>query len=112
MSSYSSKYRRRYRRGPSIQNVGTVLFVAALAACAGYANLPDGSGPPATSSADSFTGVVTRVVDGDTFWLNSQDVRIRVWGLDAPERDQAGGSSGDGSTLQHDRRPATFLPPA
>jgi endonuclease YncB( thermonuclease family) len=92
MSYYSSKHRRRYRRGPSVQNIGTALFVFALVACAGYANLPDGSGSPTTSRADGFTGVVTRVVDGDTFWLNSQDVRIRVWGLDAPERDQAGGS--------------------
>ena len=46
----------------------------------------------ATSGADGFTGVVTRVVDGDTFWLSSLDVRIRVWGLDAPETDQPGGS--------------------
>ncbi len=45
-----------------------------------------------TSGADTFTGSVTRVVDGDTFWISSPDVRIRVWGLDAPERDQPGGS--------------------
>ena len=112
MSYLTPKRRRRYRRGPSVQNIGTALFVVALAACAGYANLPDGSGPPTTSGADGFTGVVTRVVDGDTFWLNSQDVRIRVWGLDAPERDQAGRLAGDGDALQHDRRPAAFLPPA
>ena len=92
MSYYSSKHRRRYRRGPSVQNIGTALFVVTLAACAGYANLPDGPEPRATSGADGFTGVVTRVVDGDTFWLSSLDVRIRVWGLDAPETDQPGGS--------------------
>ena len=46
-----------------------------------------------TNRADGFTGVVTRVVDGDTFWLNSQDLRIRVWGLDAPRVDMPGGSS-------------------
>ncbi len=34
-----------------------------------------------------------RVVDGDTFWVNSQRTRIRVWGLDAPEVGQAGGSA-------------------
>ena len=85
-------HRRRYLRRPSVRNVGTAVFVVALAACAGYANLPDGSGPPTTSGADGFSGVVTRVVDGDTFWLSSQDVRIRVWGLDAPESDQPGGS--------------------
>ena len=65
MSYYSSKHRRRYRRSPSVQNIGTALFDLALAACAGYANLPDGSGSPTTSRAHGFTGVVTRVVDGD-----------------------------------------------
>lgn len=85
-------HRRRYRRGPSVRNIGTAVFVVALAACAGYANLPSGTGSGAPGSADGFTGRVTRVVDGDTFWLSSQDVRIRVWGLDAPEKDQPGGS--------------------
>ena len=36
------------------------------------------------------TGAVTRIVDGDTFWMNSVDVSIRVWGLDAPERNEPG----------------------
>jgi len=40
-----------------------------------------------------FSGRVTRIVDGDTFWVNSQSVRIRVWGLDAPERDETSGSA-------------------
>ena len=35
---------------------------------------------------------MTRVVDGDTFWISSADERIRVWGLDAPEVDMPGGS--------------------
>jgi endonuclease YncB( thermonuclease family) len=30
-------------------------------------------------------------VDGDTFYMTGQDVRIRVWGLDAPEVDTFGG---------------------
>lgn len=33
------------------------------------------------------------MVDGDTFWISTADVRIRVWGLDAPETDQPGGSA-------------------
>ena len=37
-------------------------------------------------------GRVTRVVDGDTFWIDSASTSIRVWGLDAPEVDQRGGS--------------------
>ena len=28
---------------------------------------------------------------GDTFWLDTSDVSIRVWGLDAPERGTPGG---------------------
>ena len=35
---------------------------------------------------------MTRVVDGDTFWISSADERVRVWDLDAPETDQPGGS--------------------
>ncbi|WP_157994760.1 thermonuclease family protein [Paracoccus tegillarcae] len=48
---------------------------------------------PATPSRFDFAGQVTRVVDGDTFWVTSQSTRIRVWGLDAPEIGNAGGST-------------------
>lgn len=34
---------------------------------------------------------VSRVVDGDTFKLQGQARSIRIWGLDAPERDMADG---------------------
>lgn len=37
-------------------------------------------------------GRVTRVVDGDTFRIDSASTSIRVWGLDAPEVGQPGGS--------------------
>ena len=40
---------------------------------------------------DRFRGTVTRIVDGDTFWISSADVRIRIWGLDAPETRDPGG---------------------
>ena len=36
---------------------------------------------------------VARVVDGDTFKLSGQSLSSRVWGLDAPERNKAGGSA-------------------
>ncbi|MGR3421462.1 MAG: thermonuclease family protein [Paracoccus sp. (in: a-proteobacteria)] len=48
---------------------------------------------PATPSRFDFAGQVTRVVDGDTFWVSGQRTRIRVWGLDAPEVGRAGGSA-------------------
>lgn len=35
---------------------------------------------------------VSRVLDGDTFTLRGESRRIRIWGLDAPEWDQLGGS--------------------
>jgi len=35
---------------------------------------------------------VSKIVDGDTFTLSGESRRIRVWGLDAPEWDQRGGS--------------------
>lgn len=41
-----------------------------------------------------FSGRVTRIVDGDTLWISGQSVRIRIWGLDAPEtREQAGAAA-------------------
>lgn len=49
--------------------------------------------PPATASAEEFSGTVTRVTDGDTFHLSGVQPAIRVWGLDAPERDESGGSA-------------------
>jgi endonuclease YncB( thermonuclease family) len=44
--------------------------------------------------AAEFTGSVTRVVDGDTVDVTSGDysVRVRLYGVDAPERSQAGGT--------------------
>jgi endonuclease YncB( thermonuclease family) len=90
MRSFTHKRRRRSARGLSPHYIGTAVAIVALAACAGYANLP---GDTAGAAADgTFTGRVTRVVDGDTFWLSSADERSRVWGLDAPEVDMSGGS--------------------
>ena len=51
------------------------------------------SAPPADAQGQVISGVVMRVTDGDTFRLSGLDVAIRVWGLDAPERKQRGGSA-------------------
>lgn len=37
-----------------------------------------------------FRGRVSRVVDGDTFYLEGVETRIRLWGVDAPERSEHG----------------------
>ena len=65
------------------------------------------SAPPATAQGQVISGVVMRVTDGDTFRLSGLDVAVRVWGLDAPERKQRGGTAAtnamrdliDGKTL-------------
>lgn len=65
-----------------------VLTTMVLTGC-----VPTEIAAPATPSRFDFAGQVTRVVDGDTFWVSSQRTRIRVWGLDAPEISDAGGSA-------------------
>ena len=63
--------------------------------------------PHATAQGQVISGVVMRVTDGDTFRLSGLDVAVRVWGLDAPERKQRGGTAAtnamrdliDGKTL-------------
>jgi len=45
------------------------------------------------ASAEEFSGKVTRVTDGDTFRMSGVEPAIRVWGLDAPERDERGGTA-------------------
>jgi len=45
---------------------------------------------PLAAQMNSLSGAVSRITDGDTFRMQGLDRAIRVWGLDAPERDQAG----------------------
>lgn len=47
-------------------------------------------GWPREVAAGEFSGIARYIVDGDTLYLNGVDPAIRVWGLDAPERDQEG----------------------
>jgi endonuclease YncB( thermonuclease family) len=91
-------FRRSARRplGTLIQLYAAGAFIAVLAgmaACSAFAPAPARVQSDGGAGGDTITGTVTRVVDGDTFWISSADVRIRVWGLDAPETDQPGGSA-------------------
>jgi len=52
---------------------------------------PDAESPLATEELALHAGAVSRVVDGDTFYLNGVKTRIRLWGVDAPEKDEPGG---------------------
>ncbi len=47
---------------------------------------------PAAQTGDqpTLTGRPARIVDGDTFYLEGVKTRLRVWGVDAPEKDEAG----------------------
>jgi endonuclease YncB( thermonuclease family) len=68
------------------------VLLVILAACAGYADLLSSSDQETGSRPDMLDGRVTRVVDGDAFWIDTASTSMRVWGLDAPEVDQPGGS--------------------
>ncbi len=48
---------------------------------------------PIGTDGETFTGRVTRIVDGDTFFITAANVRIHVWGLDAPAMSQPGGTA-------------------
>lgn len=106
--------RRPFRGGALIIGLVAVLFLLAdrgglddLFTDGGAGDVAQPSSPGARAEVD-FTGDVTRVVDGDTFWISGQEERIRVWGLDAPEVGSAAGSAAtafmtrliEGQTLQ------------
>lgn len=57
------------------------------------------SGMARAEEAPILEARVSKVVDGDTFTLKGESRRIRVWGLDAPEWNHAGGSAAT-STLR------------
>jgi endonuclease YncB( thermonuclease family) len=47
---------------------------------------------PKKTGMQEFTARVVRVVDGDSLYLQGRRAQIRLWGVDAPEYDQQGGS--------------------
>ncbi len=53
---------------------------------------PSSDAPPRRKAilAFDYSGKIARVVDGDTFYLEGLPTRIRLWGVDAPERDEEG----------------------
>ncbi|MEM7304963.1 MAG: thermonuclease family protein [Pseudomonadota bacterium] len=46
--------------------------------------------PPSLQAADEITSSVRHVVDGDSLYLENYEPQIRLWGVDAPERDEPG----------------------
>lgn len=76
-----------------------IIFIASLLSIA--------SAPSGIAETPSFVAEVKRITDGDTFRAHDLAPAIRIWGLDAPETDEAGGSAAtqvlsdliDGKTL-------------
>ena len=45
------------------------------------------------TNSKHFSGKCRRVVDGDSLYLEGLDTQVRLWGVDAPERDETGYSA-------------------
>jgi micrococcal nuclease len=80
----TSSVSRQARSRPLIKYAANALLLAVLLA----------SGTLSARGAEEIrTGVVTRVVDGDTVWVSAggELLKIRITGIDAPEICQTGG---------------------
>lgn len=64
-----------------------IVLMIGAAACQESSSNSKSSGA-SIDSPDFVVGVVNRVVDGDSIYLSSYDHQIRLWGVDAPERDE------------------------
>ncbi len=42
-------------------------------------------GEEMNTGPDQVVGTVTRIVDGDTWYMDSEEVRVRAWGYDTPK---------------------------
>lgn len=79
--------------GALLQNSAVLLRVGLIAVLAGVMAMP-----PATLAArERIEARVSKIVDGDTFSLRGVSRRIRVWGLDAPERREPEGPAATGT---------------
>ncbi|WP_229802187.1 thermonuclease family protein [Paramylibacter ulvae] len=56
-----------------------------------YLGAPTRIEPAKPAPNATFSGVVKWVTDGDTFLVDGHDWPVRVWGIDAPERDTDAG---------------------
>lgn len=70
-----------------------VGFVAIMAGLIVFTDVPIGGEPRSYLAPVIVEGRVERVYDGDTLRLAGQERSIRIWGIDAPERDQEGGKA-------------------
>jgi endonuclease YncB( thermonuclease family) len=66
----------------TLRGFGLLLVCIAATSCAELA----------TGKRETVSGRVTRVIDGDSLKISGVDADIRLWGLDAPEWNEPGGS--------------------
>lgn len=89
-SSMKSRF-LRFSRSRFSLNTGLLLVFAAVAIALAGPRVVGGlrEQAPALPTFRPIAGPVSRVVDGDTFWIGR--VKIRLWGIDAPEAATANG---------------------
>ena len=75
------RFTRQFRRA--------AFLLVALVIAAAFVGEPDAQ----AQHPSAVEARVSKILDGDTFTLSGESRRIRVWGLDAPEWDQRGGSN-------------------
>lgn len=46
--------------------------------------------PPPPAEEPALRGPAARIVDGDTFYLEGHETRLRLWGVNAPEKNEPG----------------------
>ncbi|MEL6324292.1 MAG: thermonuclease family protein [Pseudomonadota bacterium] len=63
------------------------LAAAGLAAVIAWLFVPSTGN---VQSRQSIEGRVIRIVDGDGLYIRGHEPQIRIWGIDAPERDEKG----------------------
>ncbi|MBI3934292.1 MAG: thermonuclease family protein [Acidobacteria bacterium] len=115
MRRYRPRGLGEIRLGRGRSKIALLILVLAVGAYRYFrqpGSLPPQSLQPCAEQAGCFTGIVTKVVDGDTLDINN--VRVRLVLVDAPERDTREGSGataylrelcpeGSSARLQQDR---------
>jgi hypothetical protein len=77
--------RRSGARWHAFANLVGGGLIVNLALIAIYTSVfQEDAGQSGAAVASTFAGQVIRIVDGDTFHISGQSVRIRLWALDTP----------------------------
>ena len=83
----------RFRRPRLMLNTGLFIAFAAVAFALAGPRVAGGlrAQAPPLPTLRPIVGPVTRIVDGDTYWIGEE--KIRLWGIDAPEASTPNGPS-------------------